>query len=391
MATAAPLRLHDALARAREASPAIQAATAELEATRAGLRQAGLVPVNPVLAGELARHTEPGGAELDRGVSLAQEVEVGGQRGLRVSTARHDVARAESALADRRRAVDGEVRRAFAGLAAAGQRRALAVDQLGLAHRLLETARRRARAGDVGTLDMKLGEIEVARAAQALAAAESERVRAAARLGTAIGADPREVLVPDETEADPGTLPAENELMARALAVRPDLVAAREEHARLASAADLVRRRGRIPNPTLKGFYRQELQEEHIAGGEITVPLPIWNREQGTEAALGAAASAAHIETERLTREIPRQIQVALARRAAATEAWVRYRHDALPAAASARDLIERAYVGGYLGLPEVLVQQDRLLQVRAAAISAWLDLREADADVIEAVGEEDR
>jgi len=69
--------------------------------------------------------------------------------------------------------------------------------------------------------------------------------------------------------------------------------------------------------------------------------------------------------------------------------AWQRYQHDALPAAAHVRDLIEHAYAGGYLGLPDVLVQQGRLVDLEAAAIGAWLELREAEADLVEAVGED--
>jgi len=60
----------------------------------------------------------------------------------------------------------------------------------------------------------------------------------------------------------------------------------------------------------------------------------------------------------------------------------------ALPAARSARELLERGYDAGYLSLPDLLLQQDRLLQTRAAAIDAWRDLREAEADVIEAAAE---
>ena len=64
-----------------------------------------------------------------------------------------------------------------------------------------------------------------------------------------------------------------------------------------------------------------------------------------------------------------------------------RYQRDVLPAIAAARDLLERQQAAGYLGLPERLVQQDRLLQVQAAAIDAWRDLHVAEADLIEAAG----
>ena len=392
VAAAAPataLRLADVLARARAASPAVHAAAADLDAARGRLRQARVIPANPVLSADLARHTAPGGEEAkDRGVQLEQEIEVGGQRGLRIGAAGHDVAHADFLLADRRRTVDGEVRRAFFGLAAADRRQRLAAERLALAARLAEAARRQARAGEVGSLDVRLAELETARAEQERTVAETEHARAAARLAVAIGASPDEALSveADEQPAFPGG--TEQSLVTRALAARPDLAAAREERARLEAEAALVRRRGLVPNPVLRGFYRQELLDERIVGGGVSVPLPIWNREQGTEAALLAQARGAAVEAARLEAAIPREVHLALVRRTAAEEAWRRYEEVALPAARSARELLDRGYDAGYLSLPDLLLQQDRLLQTQAAAIDAWRDLREAEADVIEAAAE---
>ena len=382
------LSLEEALARARIASPALRAAGADLDAARGRLAQARLFPANPVLSGELARHTGPGEEQLDRGVALAQEIEVGGQRGLRVGAATYDVAHAEHTFADRRRLVEGEVRRAFFAVAAVERHRVLAAEGVALADRIADTARRRARAGDVGALDVRLAEVETARAAQTLAAADSERAVALARLAAALGAPPDEAIGVIAEDEEHAALPPEQTLFERALATRPDLVAAREERARLEAEAQLVHRRGLVPNPVLRGFYRQELLDERIVGGEVSIPLPVWNREQGTEAALRAQAAGAAAEVNRLVGEIPRQVHVAIVRRAVAAEAWARYRDAALPAASHARADIERAFAAGYLGLPEVLVQQDRLLQVQGAAIDTWRDLNIAESDLIEALGE---
>src|SRR5438046_543740 len=206
-AAAGPLALDEALARARAASPALRVAAAELEAAHGRLRQARLVQANPVLSADLARHTAPAGDEdaKDRGVQLEQEIEVGGQRGLRIAAAEHDVTHAEHLLADRRRTVEGEVR------------------------------------------------------------------------------------------------------------------------ARLETEANRAARRGRIPNPVLRGFYREEQLQEHIVGGGVSVPLPIFNREQGTQAALLAGAHGAAAEEARLRAQIPREVHLALAHRRAAGEAWRRY------------------------------------------------------------------
>src|SRR5206468_54013 len=309
-AAAGPLALDEALARARAASPALRVAAAELEAAHGRLRQARLVQANPVLSADLARHTAPAGDEdaKDRGVQLEQEIEVGGQRGLRIAAAEHDVTHAEHLLADRRRTVEGEVRRAFFALAAAERRQKLAAERLTLASRFAEAARRRSRAGETGALDARLAEVETARAAQEKTAAEAEHARAEGRLATAIGAEPGEPLS--------------------------------------ASVEDVA-----------------------------LAPSP------------GDEAHGAAVEEARLKAQIPRDVHLALAHRRAAEEAWRRYEREALPAATQARDLLERGYDAGYLSLSEVLVQQDRLLQVRAGAIDAWLDLHQAEADVVEAAG----
>src|SRR5436309_12262519 len=164
-APASALRLADALARARAASPVVQSAAADVDVARGRLRQARLLPANPVLSADLARHTAPGGEDTKaRGVQLEQEIEVGGQRGLRVSAAQHDVAHADYVLADRRRTVDGEVRRAFFGLAAADRRQRLAAERLVLASPLAGAARRRAPAGAGRPPGAGLGAARAARA-----------------------------------------------------------------------------------------------------------------------------------------------------------------------------------------------------------------------------------
>jgi cobalt-zinc-cadmium efflux system outer membrane protein len=388
-AAGGPLRIDDALTRARTASPLLRAAAAEIDAARARLVQARVLAANPVVSVDLARHTAPTEEQIDRGVELAQEVEVGGQRGLRIEVARYDVVRAEHLLADRRRTVDAEVRRSFFALVAGERRALLARESAVLAERLAEATRRRARAGDVGVLDVRLSELEAVRAAQAVASAEEQRAAAAAQLAVAMGSEALTEATVVAEEDEPGHLPPEAELVEHALATRPDLAAARAVRTRLEAEAGLVRRRSLVPNPILRGFYRNELFDERIVGGGISVPLPVWNRDRGTEAALRAQAVAAGAAADRLAAEIPHQVRLALVRRTVAAESFRRYRRDARPAVAAARDALERAYGAGYVGLTERVVQQDRLIQVQAAAIDAWRDFHLAEADLIEAAGGE--
>ncbi len=383
------LRLDDALELARVRNPALRVAAADVDAARGRHRQAELWPTNPVLSLEGAAHTVGDVPFVDRGIGLGQELEIGGQRTLRISAADHDVSRAESSLEDRERTVEGEVRRAFFGLAAADRRRALAGDAAALATRLLEAARRRLATGDVGGIDVDLATVEAARREQARALAETEHLRAAMRLAAAVGiVDGTDLAVADAADESPVAVPSADDLVEQALVVRPDVQVATAERRRIESAADLTRRAGRVPNVTVRGFVRQEVGDERIAGAELSVPIPLWNREQGTEAALRAGAVGAQAEVDRLRQDVVRQVHLARARLTTAEAAWTRYRHDALPAVSEALERLENGYRNGYLALPEVLVQQDRLVEARAVAIAAWLEVHEARADLIEAVGD---
>ncbi|HZR82692.1 MAG TPA: TolC family protein [Candidatus Binatia bacterium] len=389
-AAASDLRLEEALERALGASPEIRAAQADVDAARGRAQQAGLYVANPVLTAEAAHHGAPGGEEqIDRMFSLAQEIEIGGQRALRVAAADRDVEHARLVLADRRRRVLADVRRAFAAAVAAERREHLASMTAEASRRLAEATGRRERAGDATALDAQLAALEATRSEQARAAAGIERERAIDRLALAIGApDSETVTAADGGDGgDAAPLPDDQALVERALASRPDLAAARAERARLEGEAAYVKRHGEIPNPVVRGYYRNELLDETVVGGEVAIPLPVWNREQGTETALRASASGAGVEIDRLMRAIPREVRLAAARHRAAALAWGRFRREGLPGADAADRLIERAYGAGYSGLTEALAQRDRVVQLRSAAISAWLDLEEARADVIEAVG----
>jgi outer membrane protein TolC len=143
-----------------------------------------------------------------------------------------------------------------------------------------------------------------------------------------------------------------------------------------------------VPNPTLRGFYSHENGHENLLGGEIAIPLPVFDRHQGVETDLRGQAAAAAAESARLERAIPREVRVALARHRAAAAVWAAYRDDALPTADAVRANLARKFSGGVDDLTDLLVQQDRLRETRRSTIDAWLDLREAEADVIEAVGE---
>jgi cobalt-zinc-cadmium efflux system outer membrane protein len=376
------LHLDDALARARERNATLEGARADVVSARGRLDQAGVLAANPVFTSGLTHHRIPGDTNLEPHVSLGQELEIGGQRGLRIDAARNDVERAEQRRADRERLVDACLcgpGRAERLLAIAGSCSAIDPPATATATRVEQ--------GDAGRIDLDLTRLDEVKTREDAAAAELAVRRARARLALAIGADPDEplaVVPPPDAGVEP---PAEAAALERALAARPDLAAARAERARLDGQAALVHRAGIVPNPKIRGYYSHENGNEDLVGGEVEVPLPIFDRQQGTETDLRGQAAAAAAEVVRLERTIPREVRLALARYAAATAAARRYAEDAGPATASANASLDRARRAGQLSVIDVLTQQDRLREARRAAIGAWLEVHEAEADLVDAVG----
>jgi cobalt-zinc-cadmium efflux system outer membrane protein len=387
---AEPLTLEAAIDRARAANLGLAAATADVAAARGRLVQASVWAPNPTIAGEANRHSLPGGVtNIDSTVTLGQEVQIGGQRGLRITAAQFDVEHAERARADRARLVDGEARRAFAGLVGAERRRILAVDAASQADRLAGIAATRLAHGDVARMDVDLTRLDVVKTLTDASTADVELERARTRLAAALGADADEVFAVVAPEERTHEAPSEPDAIERALAARPDLAAARAARAQLDGQADLVRRTGTVPNPTLSGFYSHQNGHENLLGGQIQIPIPVFDRQAGAETDLRGQAASAATETRRLQQQIPREVRAALAHYRAAVAAWQRYHRDALPATAGVRAGLDQAVAAGLLGIPDVLVQLDRLRDARRAAVDAWVDRQEAEADVIEAIGED--
>jgi cobalt-zinc-cadmium efflux system outer membrane protein len=379
--------MDEALALLRSDHPALRAARAELDAARAERVQAGLPLANPVLSGEAARHTLSGESDaFDRGVSLAQELEVGGQPGLRRAAADHLVARAEHTLADRQRLIEGTLRRAFAEAVAAGERVALAREAQDLAVRLARAAERRALRGDSSALDARLAELDETRAAQALASAETAEMSARASLTAAVGALFEASVVPLASAPDTSPPADVKTLLAAALARRPDLALLREERARAQAEARLADATGLVPNPTLRGFYRTESHSEQVVGGELSIPIPLLNRGQGTRAALYAAERRAAAEQRGLERVIPLEVHTAAERVRAALHTWTLVDASSETSRA-AGEMIRQAFDAGYLAVPDALMRLDRLLLARAALVDARLELARARADLSEATG----
>lgn len=392
--------VHLSLAHAREralaANPDLAAARLDTAIARGWLRQASVLRFNP------SADALTGGDGLELG--LSQEIEVFGQRGLRVSAARAGVARARASVANERRRTLGDVDRSFFGLVAATQRSKLASEILALTERLADVARRQLVEGEISRLEFNLSVIELGRARAREIARRREQQEAGILLSRLIGLSPNSTLLPifdgsiGRTVTDTATQSAiaadaiadaaaaldVDSLTSVALAQRPDILA-QLESVRSAEAEVRLSRREALPNLIARGIL------EPASNGEgstlrpgLGVSLPIFNRNQGQTEALRAAALQTELERKALAATVRAEVSRAVSElRAAAAEVAVLQSTVLVPARQN-RTLVEIAYREGKVGIAELLLIQNQAMDAELDYWAAWLAGREALATLAE-------
>ena len=397
------LTIADARAAALRANPELAATRLETEIARGLLRQAGVVRFNPS-ADVLSAGASGNGLEL----SVSQEVEIAGQRGARRAVARAGVARAQFTVADAARLTLADVGRAFYRAVAADRRAALATEVLQLNERLAQVSTRQLREGEISKLDYNLAIVEVGRArARALAARrEQQQSVIALRRVTGLPAELPLIAVFDSSVhrhvvLDSLNVPSRTiivdvgapgdatvvQLVARALAQRPDLA---ERGAAVAQAeADVsLARRQALPN-----LVTRVLTAQNAAGtGQSLRPgvglsIPLFNRNQGEIETRRAIARRVVLERSATATLVRAEVESALrAYEAAAGEVEV-LETTVLGPARDNRRLLEAAYREGKVGLPVLLLIRNQVIDAEQEYWSAWLAERDAIAALTAAVG----
>jgi cobalt-zinc-cadmium efflux system outer membrane protein len=320
-------------------------------------------------------------------VALSQTLEVAGQRGLRVRRAEAalEAARARRLAAELSAA--REAADAAAELARLEAHVKLAEEALAAARALEEAAARRFQAGDVPELERNAAVLERARVEARAALTRAEMISARATLNRLLGRPVTAALV---LELRPLGVPSE------LLGKSPEVVAARSEAEAAGAEVDLLRRE-RIPDPTVSlGYERETRPEEHVTGPDLhtapmvvarlSLPLPLWDRNQGELAAARARRATREAEREAREREAQaEQVSALEAYKAAGTaEAALT---SALPGVERNLTLVQRAYEAGELGLDALLLARDRAYAARGEAIDAAAALARARSALLRASG----
>ncbi len=394
-----PLTRAEVIAQARERNLELRAARERLGLQEAELAQARqLLPSNPEIEAEVGSD-RPFNNEGERrlGIGLAQEFEIAGQRGLRKAQASAELKEAQARWAALEAQVARDASGAFLRLWRAERLRALARESLELNLTLEKAAESRFQAGDISELERNVVAVDVARSRRELSSAETELVQAQLDLARLLGRPNGMRLTVDLSLPTPTLAPLEN-LQSLARERRADLAAAR--YSQEAAEARLhLHYRERIPNPTLRLGYERErfgpLNTSLGGGGEvssllmgsISIPLPLWNRQQGPIRAAQAEKAAATIEREATERLVDTEVAAAFAAVERSRESLEAVTA-ALPKVERNLELIRKSFEAGQVDLLELLNTRDRSQQARQEYVEARVEYVRALDELMRATGQ---
>lgn len=377
------LTLPEALARAESQAPALAAAKAAVDAARGRTEQAGYMP-NPEARLEVENFSGSGlysGLDLaETTLAIGQTIEMGGKRETRIAAGNAEIVAAETRQTIARADLNLEVRRLFAIALASREQVALAQGALDRARDLAKVAQTLVDAGREPPL-------RALRARSAAAEAEAEFQRVSAEDGSARSA--LAALLGDTVAptAVVGTFEALTETPklvdpTETLDVRLALAEAESARAivsreRAAAATDITAELG------VKRF--EDSRDTAVVFG-LSMPIPIFDRNQGNIAAASADVSAANARRLQALAEAVRRMNEADSLLRAAQARVTTLEASAVPAANEALQLARAGFEAGRFTLLDVLDAEAAFASAQSALIDARRDRANAAAALSRAV-----
>jgi cobalt-zinc-cadmium efflux system outer membrane protein len=381
----------------------LQAAREQLRQAVGRLKQAALRP-NPSL--DVSSATDvlfANEGENGFGVTLSQPFELGGKRAKRIQVAEAEVELANAEIADSERQLIGQLRAAYLRAVETAARLNFFESNRGLNQQMAQVMTVRLSSGDASRLESHLLQAENNRLEAQRLSAESQLMQEMFELRKLAGISPADEF---SLEALPTTVSrsreTESDLIEAAFRNRPDLRAARVREALANAGVILARaqvaptivgsvRYGRDPNISRFATATQPraFEKDSVLEFGVSIPLPLWNREQGSIQEAASKVSQATAEREALENTIRMEVTAASRRYDSAVRSLELIRGGVVGEAEAGFSITQLAYRLGDAKLTDVIFQQRSLIDAQLAELAAQAELAIAQANLDLALGRE--
>ena len=384
------LTMEEAVATGLKNNPQMQAFRFEEDAAKGQMQKASLPPFsNPVIEGGLSLKDRPPEEEGDRflnnEISISQSVEVGGQRGLRIDAATHNLARARMEINDLERTLTADIRDHFAQTLFFRDKVTLADEFVRLQEELSRLVSAKYEAGDVAALEVNLVQVELARAKRDRIAVATAYKNALLSLKAIIGmASDADVIPQGDLVAALPSLPDKETLLER-IPARPDIKAAEAESQR-SEVLHALAKRELIPKVTWRLFQGMD-ERRYERGGSLAVEIPIFDRKQAERTEARIRASQARIREAGVTKNARKEIEVSYAAAASSLSELDLFKQAILGRTTENLDLLQYAFREGKISFYDVRIAQREMIETRNAYLDALLSVQRAYNALERAIG----
>lgn len=362
--------------------PAIAQQMARVSAAQGNWVQVGL-QANPTIGYEGQQLGSRGLAEQE-GIAIGQEIIRPGKLKLNRSIAAAEITQARQELAVVQRKVCTDVKVAYYDLLIAQQRYAIAQQLLQIAQQATQAARQLLEAKEVGKADLLQATIEEENAQIVLQNATNKLFASWQIMASLTGlAAQQPELVVGEFEQAPVDIGFDNVLVQlRSTSPEIAVAVAGIETAQRTLARERFEPR---PNVSINGLvnYRDEgIGGASDGGVAVSLPVPLWNKNQGRIREAYFELQAAQRSLEKLELDLQNRLAPVFERYANAKNQYQRYRDIILPAAKESLDLNRQAYSSGEVGFVVLLTAQRTYIETNLQYLDATRELRLAESEI---------
>lgn len=392
-ASAQTLTLEEAWRIAEEANPALKSARAGRHSLE-GQRAESAAPLfnNPVLGIDPSRRVVPqaGGPDMrirEWSASLSQTFEIAGQQGYRREATRYEIGAFDASVDELRRQIRAEVEERFVRVLSLQHRGSLEAENLKLVESAAAAMGKRVAAGEASRLEGNVASVEAERTRNQIGLLGENLTAARAELALLLQLPPAHL--PEVSGEITKTMQYSREKLLDSASRRPQFAALQNRENAARSRLELERASA-YPDVTLgvtAGREGPSEFRENVVGLAVSVPLPLFRRNQAGVGKAMSDLAQAQVERQAAARDVQAGVIAQLARVDQLRERTVRLRASVLPPLEENLRLSQSAFREGEIGLTELLLINRQVLDGRRDALEAETELRLAQVALERAAG----
>jgi cobalt-zinc-cadmium efflux system outer membrane protein len=378
----APLTLQQVLAVARAKNPGLLSAEQHVDATQASEITAGLRQ-NPSFTLSGANVTLPANNPSSPYTyvgNVSRLFERGQKRRWRLDAATATTAVTRSQYNDQERQLVLQVKNAFTNMLEAKAALHIAQDNLDSYRQTVGLSKSRLDSGDISKTDFERIDLQLAEFESDFDEAKLNLIQASDSLQLLMGIDKPSPSFDVTGSLDPpAAAPNLAQIEQQALASRPDYLAARQSVTLADANVKLADAQG-TTDPTLGGEY-ERVGVYNSAGFQISVPVRIFDRNQGEKARTRYEAQSARLAETEARNQVLNDVDQAWAAYLAAVDLAQRYNSHYVDESERVRSNLEFSYRHGGATLLDYLDALRDYRQIHLAALAAsqqvWLSIHQ--------------